>query len=489
MIQVAVIDDGIDREELADGAKLLRDLVVDGITGEVRVRRSDDARLMMHGTVCAKIIESGTPEAGFISICIFDAMPLQTRIERLFAALEWCLRERVLVVHMSVGTQRLSDYGRMQPVIAAMSAAGQVIIASESNRGGYTAPAHLGGVIGVSAEETEYGKEADAAKRLPYRIYGNVCTAPARHCLRYRDGAERETPTANSYASPTVTAAVCGILAAHTGMRKELAAIYRRLSGGKDYRSMRPDFLRSAAVWNPDARPLCKEQFFFRGIPVGEELFAEEASDKEGTREAVLYIPSVNEETNRRALRRLEEKRDRLRMLVYCGVMAGEAAEKFRDILLWQETDCGAARWEERFALAWNGPETPVIFIESKKIAPVNVLTRLRDCFLREGYQCAAASDYPCAYLYGLEYIPRAVRGEAALQYLTQMYRPDLILMGVSGENEFLKDTAVKLVCAEPETVMLIREEEKERDNTDADALYQKIQAYFEEPSEPEAEG
>ena len=69
------------------------------------------------------------------------------------------------------------------------------------------------------------------------------------------------------------------------------------------------------------------------------------------------------------------------------------------------------------------------------------------------------------------------------------MYRPDLILMGVSGENEFLKDTAAKLVCAESETVMLIREKEKERDNTDADALYQKIQAYFEEPSEPEAEG
>ncbi len=479
MIKVAVIDDGIDREELADGTKLLCDLVADDVTGEVRTRRGDDARLMLHGTVCAKIIETYAPEADFISICIFDVMPLQTRIGQLLTALEWCLRERIPVVHMSVGTQCLSDYGRIQPAIAAMVSKGQILIASESNRGGYTMPAHLGGVIGVSAEETENGKETDAGKRLSYRLYGNVCTAPARHCLCWRDGAVRETEPSNSYASPTVTAAVCNRIAARMGERETIAALYRRLSGGRDYRSMRPDFLRSAAVWNPDDRPLCREQFFFRGIPTGEGFFEEETFDKEMTQGTVLYIPSVNEDTNRCALRMLEQKRDRLRMLVYCGVMAEEEAGKFHGLIFWQESDCGAARWDGVAELDSDNLGVPVVFIESEDAGIINTMCGLQKRFCEEGYQCAAASDYAYAYLYGLEYIPRSVGGEAALHYLTQMYRPDLVLVGVSGNNEFLGNTAKKLVYAAPGTAMLITAEECTGEEADINGLYEEIQAYF----------
>ena len=71
----------------------------------------------------------------FISINIFGQRELETKCDRLVAALEWCRIKKVPLIHMSVGTRQLSDYDKVRTVIARMLQQGQIIVAAGSNKG------------------------------------------------------------------------------------------------------------------------------------------------------------------------------------------------------------------------------------------------------------------------------------------------------------------------------------------------------------------
>lgn len=149
---IAVIDDGIDPHRLSEPERLIEDLIVDDGAEEIRERVRNDAIIAFHGTTCARIIERYAAEARFISLCIFQDRSLKTNCRKLIMALEWCLKRKIPLIHMSVGTRRLSDYGKLRRTVARVLQQGQIIVAAKSNDGSYTMPACLGGVIGVKAD-------------------------------------------------------------------------------------------------------------------------------------------------------------------------------------------------------------------------------------------------------------------------------------------------------------------------------------------------
>lgn len=198
-MKIALIDGGIDKTLLSRG-RLAADLI---IAKDLTARlRNGGPVFTEHGTVCARIIEKYTktpPE--FYSLCIFPDERLKTVPEILEAALTWCLKERIPLIHMSVGTRYCLDFPALRKLSAQLLANGQTLCASVSNAGQYTAPAMFGGVFAVIADERLSGFQYSL--KAPPFIF-----ASSKHRL----DDFTVTETANSYAAPAVTAALCNIL-------------------------------------------------------------------------------------------------------------------------------------------------------------------------------------------------------------------------------------------------------------------------------------
>ena len=184
MLQVAVIDDGINAGKLLHPDRLVKDFIVDGCQSIVRERKHNDPFLTLHGTTCARIIELYQPSVEFISLCIFDQKDLTTDCSRLVMALTWCKRMQIPLIHMSVGTRKFDDYDQVRNIIAGMIANGQVMVAAGSNAGDYTMPAGMGGILGVAADRFMTGQA------FSYKAFckGLQVEASAIHKLINKDG-------------------------------------------------------------------------------------------------------------------------------------------------------------------------------------------------------------------------------------------------------------------------------------------------------------
>lgn len=228
-MKIAVIDSGIDKSFLCKGTLFL-DMIV-GKEGRL-CERTVEPLLTEHGTICAQIIEKYTDEPPqFYSLCVFDNEEMKTSCDTLISALRWCYDNKIPLIHMSIGSRCAADFEKIRLETQKLIAAGQIIVAAVSNAGQYTVPAQLGGVIGVIADEHLSGFQW-AVRESPY-MFASSC-----HRLCGRE----ETQISNSYAAPTVTAAVFNLL-----LKKEILwtvpKIWFALSEEKyTYRPINPDF-------------------------------------------------------------------------------------------------------------------------------------------------------------------------------------------------------------------------------------------------------
>lgn len=198
-MKIAVIDSGIDKSFLCKG-RLFLDMIV-GKEGRL-CERTVEPLLTEHGTICAQIIEKYTDEPPqFYSLCVFDNEEMKTSCDTLISALRWCYDNKIPLIHMSIGSRCAADFEKIRLETQKLIAAGQIIVAAVSNAGQYTVPAQLSGVIGVIADEHLSGFQW-AVRESPY-MFASSC-----HRLCGRE----ETQISNSYAAPTVTAAVFNLL-------------------------------------------------------------------------------------------------------------------------------------------------------------------------------------------------------------------------------------------------------------------------------------
>jgi hypothetical protein len=478
-VLIAIIDDGI------DGSKLLYhnlkyNLFVDN-SNEIRAWDSEKYIFTQHGTICARIIETYAPKADFISISVFQNAELKTNSERLFAALNWCLDNRIQLIHMSVGTDLLQDALMIRPVIARMLMQGQIIVAAGNNKGKYTIPACLGGVIGVIANEKLMRFSFNAC----HFDKGILLSASSRHRLIDLLGNILETDISNSYAAPTVTAAIHNLLMNHEPYSISVPSLYRELTGKKlEYNLIRPDFIENAYVLNLSGEKLLNHRFFFscRGEYTTIENFLNEY-EKDNN---FVFLPSADVKENIKVTNLLKSAQKHLKGILYAGRTERELLSSMEHILTWSENNCGILRWD----CSDKNLETiecPTIIIFDKEKKGIDLACNLQKLFQNEGYQCVCISNHKFAYLYGYEYIPPNRSIKEAFKYANSIYGPDVIIFCVSNQT-----TSDKLVSDENNFIIVFGETEESEekkmnqsimiypyDKSDLDKLYQHITLYF----------
>ena len=192
---IAIIDDGIS-DLYIDRDKIIQDLIITS-AGDIHERKSNQPVITDHGTTIARIILRYIPEATFCSLSIFQSLPLCANCAQMYAAFKWCLEHDVPIINASIGTEDMSCRKDMQSIVRKIQKSGKIIIAAESNKGKKCIPAYLEGVIRVRANPTFYGFSYMRKSKLEFE-------ASSRHVLE--DGSI--TQISNSYAAPTVTAAI-----------------------------------------------------------------------------------------------------------------------------------------------------------------------------------------------------------------------------------------------------------------------------------------
>lgn len=404
-MRIAVIDDGIE-PSLCPNLSPEYDFCVkeDG-----RVVRREGQILTDHGTTSARIILKYAPTASLCSIQVFDTEELKTSVGQLVAALEWCYREQIPLIHLSLGSTLWLDYEHLRRITARLLQNGQVVVAAHSNSGAYTVPACLMGVLGVLADESLSGGSYYAREAGWDQVQLH---ASSRHIWETGRGHAFETQVTNSYAAPLVTAKVHGILCEAAGEGWTVTDIYQRLTGqGSTMFRMRPDFIEDAVLFQAGEHWFYEKLFFFS--------IREKVDSLDGLKEAVrknpyapaVLLPSGNQEVDREACQYCWE---RCRLgFVYAGEAPAGIESGNGGGLFWDEGQYRAFL-EHAGHMVEEGfmEDTARILVDGEGDLRLPVAVGLWQRFQEEGYPCIVVSNEPFGYLYGVEYLPESIPPE-----------------------------------------------------------------------------
>lgn len=203
---VAVIDDGIIPELFSTGS-LHYDMIATK-HGRVRKRKLSERIVTYHGTMVAGIIQKYAPATEFCSIGIFSDGIMKATCGQLITALEWCLKMKIPVINLSLGTTDPDDFDNVKFIIEKLLIQGQTVVAACKNNGEYSMPAFHTGVLGVKADTTLIDNQI----RSNTDKDGVPLLASSQHRLTLPDSSIIITQISNSYAAPTVTAEVCNLM-------------------------------------------------------------------------------------------------------------------------------------------------------------------------------------------------------------------------------------------------------------------------------------
>ena len=420
---VALLDDGLDVGRIPE-EKITCDLCV-GEDGSIRERSKKDVLPAHHGSIVADIILRYSPDTVFCSLCIFYDNTLSTTCRQLEAGLSWCLTHRIPVVHLSAGTKNIADYGNLRRLVAQMILQGQILVAAHSNSEGYCMPACLSGVFSVrmDAGMTGFDYVADTLEN------GMAFRASSRHRGLWGE----ETALANSYAAPTVTAAICIHYNEITGARNRGQALYRKLTGREPYYQT-PDFAENAVVVNRSGAGLQEKAFFFGQNKMqtqGADNDAERQSSVDNSLKKVLvWIPEKQGGVQEEKLLTEAAKKENIAGIVYCGRLSRQARMQLCDYLVWEEPENQKSASCNHSTSGESCDEVmlPLVMVIGKRNEAVWFAAALREAFLRERYACVCVSDIPRCYLYGMYTLESGKFGYRELAGIWKSCHPDFIL-------------------------------------------------------------
>lgn len=294
----------------------------------------------------------------------------------------------------------------------------QIIVAACSNSATFSVPARLNGVLGVVADK---GLVDDEFSIAPVSAGYNLIRASSRHVLAFPSGHTFTTQITNSYAAPTVTAAVHKILEQRGAFSKSVTRIFTELARAKSKMTFaRPDFVEDAIILNPTGIPILKEHLFFCQEeiqdPANLELndtyshslvyLAPQGSDFSVSTEGVVH------------------KAGTFKSLLYGGRLPERGKNILYSGLVWSEDCC---TYPEGPAVG-SADLPAIVSVYGQGLKVIDLMCRLRDLLAADGYHCRGLSDIPYSYLYGLEFVPKSTSPESALAYVCQVYQPEVVI-------------------------------------------------------------
>lgn len=181
-----------------------------------------------HGTVCAGIIRKMTKEARIYSLKILDDTLCGSTV-KLIKALEWCLRNDMHIINLSLGTTNSKDFKAIQHYIKYLNQEGIIIVAALNNNCTYTIPASLPEVVGVCSQENFHDFEL-----VDNSIIGIDVIACSNYWIQLDPKEGIQTPYCNSFAAPAVTGQICEILSGKiSNIATQFATSLKELIGRK----------------------------------------------------------------------------------------------------------------------------------------------------------------------------------------------------------------------------------------------------------------
>ena len=159
---------------------------VNGVAGGIGILadgREDPDYLdrLGHGTAVTAVIREKAPEAEIFAVKIFYES-LVAHIAPLVAAIDWCIRHRMELINLSLGTSNPAHAPLLAEVVARVRASGALLIAAGEDAGVRWLPGALPGVIAVELDWEcprhvyRLGETADS--RAVYRASGYPRPAP-----------------------------------------------------------------------------------------------------------------------------------------------------------------------------------------------------------------------------------------------------------------------------------------------------------------------
>lgn len=200
-IHICVIDNGVFGEQV----HLYRDMEVVGNELRLSVSKSDK---LSHGSACANVIKKNIKKSYELSsITILDSHG-KGEVGSLLLALEWCKKNDVDIINLSLGSIYFKDRRLLQKLINECVYSGLIIVAALSNAGYVTYPAGFTNVIAV--------RKSDVLKEQEYKVnyntglgFGIIETYGSDNV--FVNGKMHQTRGSNSIATPYVTSKIADI--------------------------------------------------------------------------------------------------------------------------------------------------------------------------------------------------------------------------------------------------------------------------------------
>ena len=464
-LNVAVIDDGINEAIYAIGT-LLHNIEINRDLS-IQQRRLSDPEASSHGTICAAIIKKYAPTIALSSVRILNrdcrGLPSQ-----LVTAINWCLKNEVHVINLSLGSIHPADYQAIKKVINQAYNQGIIIVSACNNRNIYTYPASFSTVIGVKRDLTLSEGEF---RFHDYPFDGIEITACGCHTLITSNGMPEYIHQANSYAAPLITAQVCNLMQS-SGTKLSLEEIkfglYKKaVNCSKFY----DPYLTRTIDW------VQKSQFIYLE-PAGyavEHCLPTDTTNKlkikcEDVEDGVVktidfLIENKSNILDKDTITVLSPTEQRClgldNLYEYCCTIKSnlifldncdappELRETNRGVKFWHPT-----MYHHFYQINYNNPidknhddQTPVVIVYNfshKSIVPF--LHCLQCCFTKDGYRSIGVTDAVEGICYNLELLPKNLNNMfkyGSNSFLTPYiatHHPDIVILGVTlcGDKSLL---------------------------------------------------
>ncbi len=219
-IKIAVIDDGV-YPNANSNITVKRKMLVTENLNIIPDKEVGALGYYSHGTICAEIISSQCEKSiSIISIKIIDS-DNRSYVEQLICALDWCSKNDIKLINMSLGTSDYYDGLKLQPIINRMIDQNIILVAAFSNLNVISWPAGFKNVIGVRYDrnnEREIGKIYIDKNYLGNLENSFVVSADAN--LLENEIVNFLLVGANSFAAPTITGFLINSISENTTIKE-----------------------------------------------------------------------------------------------------------------------------------------------------------------------------------------------------------------------------------------------------------------------------
>lgn len=228
MIKLALIDNGIPHYM---GNKSNHKIVHKTFLAPICDPSEHKGEKLFHGAVCAGIIANICSDIEFWDLHVTGTTGT-TQMTVLLEALEWCVQNKIKLVHMSLGTINYFDIKPLWTQIKRLLDADAIVVAAYHNRNIKTYPAAFPGVFGVRQDRYGFLKNGQILFREQegYNIENSIVANLSWNGIINQ---------ANSYAAPVVTGHIATYLnrkpaAGFSDVMKFLLSIAMHKSGYPD---------------------------------------------------------------------------------------------------------------------------------------------------------------------------------------------------------------------------------------------------------------